>query len=210
MICLPLQSALGMNIIWNVNLLCIKLKRPNKIQHTLSRFLKPIVTGKVLMKNFRKIISGFSLVLICLFILDFCSGFSHPKSENLFFPSLYEDYCFRLAFDRDIKDEKIISFECYQDMWHATGRYVDIALFCYEDCVSKGILTYRMDIEQKSIAEIEALSQEYEGFFYFQKILKQEFYDKRKEPLTKARISHLHLPFNPKEPKFGLDVLWYS
>ena len=150
------------------------------------------------------------VVLIFLFLHDFFN-FSHPKSEDLFFPKLYENYCFHLTFERYIRDEKIISFECFEDMWHATGMSSEMLIFCYKGCDSSGdIIKYRNQIIQKPITEIEKQSQQYGGFSYFKRILKQEYYSKRQEPLTKAIISYFKYTANRRQPLWEADMMWYD
>jgi len=163
------------------------------------------------MKILQEVIFILLFVLICLFIHDYFTF--HPKSEELFFPKLFENECFYLAFDRDIRGEKIISFECSEEMWGGSGTYAEIIMFCYERCGASGEIFSSgswMDINQKPIAEIEKYSQQYGGFNYFKSILKKEYYRKHQKSLTEAVISHFYDPPNREEAQWGRKMLWYD
>ncbi len=172
-------------------------------------------------------------LLACLLIHDVWIDINHSKSEDLFFPKLFENYCFYSAFDRDIKDEKIIAFECWEEMWGGSRTYAEIIMFCYDGCGPSGdIFEYPLKItieakklieklekeyqqkyqyvEQKRIEEIEKNPQQYRGFYYFKNILEKEYYRKHQKPLTEAMISHFYSPSNRKKAQWESGMLWYD
>jgi len=161
------------------------------------------------MKTFRNIVFIFLLVLVGLFLHDIWITLGDTTSTELFFPKLHENRCFYLAFDRDIKDEKIIFFTCGSDAWGGSNTSSEIIMFCPKGCNLGEIFPW-MNINQKSIAEIEKNSQQYEYFSYFKTILKKEYYHKHQKPLTEAVISYFYYSSGPEETQWEQEMLWYD
>jgi len=73
----------------------------------------------------------FAVIMSCFLVHDL---FTEPSSDKLFFPFLFENDCFRQIFEKDITNEKIISFECSTQWWWGNESYYEIAFFCDEPC----------------------------------------------------------------------------
>ena len=98
-------------------------------------------------------------VLILVFIMFVHDLFSDLSSEKLFFPKLFENDCFHQIFDKNITDEKIISFNCYtQWWWWGSDEFYKIAFFCDKQCFSSLFeFEYQM-LEQSKMGEIKEKS----------------------------------------------------
>jgi len=147
-----------------------------------------------------------------MFLHDIWITLGETTSTELFFPKLHENDCFYLAFDRDIKDEKIIFFECSIEMWGGSDTSSEIIMFCPKGCNSGEIFLSGpwMNINQKSIAEIEKDSQQYEYFSSFKTILIEKYYHKYQKPLTEAVISYFYYSSYPEKTQWEQERLWYD
>jgi len=137
-------------------------------------------------------------VFVCLFIHDVWIDINHSKSEKLFFPKLFENDCFNQAFDRDIKDEKIIAFDCWAEMWGGNQWRYEIITFCDERCFSSTEI-FKHSTGQESIKELEKFFSLDDNdkfiflkseFYFFKKTLENEYYRKYQKPFAEAIISH--------------------
>jgi len=170
------------------------------------------------MKRLEGIIKTFVFVVFIIFFVltglilhDLWITLGEADSKDLFFPKLFENNCFQTAFNTNIKDEKIIYFNCSEEAWGGNRWYSEIVMFCNEECFSsKDIFKYPMDIQRKQIEEIEKEFQAQEfpqyDFIFFKKTLENEYYKRNQKPLTEAIISHFHY----ESSNWDKEILWYD
>ncbi len=157
------------------------------------------------MRIFKEVILILFTISIFLFIHDVWVAIEEANSEDLFFPTLFEDDCFYRTIGREIKAEKIISFKCGEEILGGNGMHAEVVIFCDENCISS--IKKNWDIERKTIGEIEKNIQRYEWFYSFKDTIIEKYYSKYQKPLNKAIISYYYYFFeNPWEEK----MLWYD
>ncbi|MEK8022112.1 MAG: hypothetical protein VSS75_034985 [Candidatus Parabeggiatoa sp.] len=153
------------------------------------------------MKSSTKKIIKFTFILaIIIFAHDLL--FSELSSEKLFFPKLFENDCFHQIFEKDITDEKIISYNCFSELW-TSGWYYEIAFFCDEQCVFSLFEFEHQKLQQSEIGKIDHKSIS-SNFLYaqFKRLLEKHYGAKKAN-----KIVIYYSLYN--EDSRG-DELWYE
>ncbi len=163
------------------------------------------------------------LVLFMIFVIVWIS--SEPEEAK----------CFRHIFEREMGNEKVLSFECGHDLWAGSDFVHNIVFFCDSECflktakykeghlkteeifaldmklIQKANLLKKMDRQQgKEVIHAmnklaAAASFRYSDWRRFKSILKKEHYQKHNESIKKAVLYQVE--YHPGDDN---EKLWYD
>ncbi len=173
-----------------------------------------------------KAISRFFVPVLALFMIFAIIWLSSESEESV---------CFRRIFEKEMGNEKILSFKCGRDLWAGSDFFYNIVFFCDSECF---LTTMRFEEEHLKTEEVFALETEitrrenllkamnrqqvkeaihamnklelaasfdYDDWRRFKRILKKEHYQKHNESIKKAVLYQVE-----HHPGDDWEKLWYD